>query len=229
MIERYGADTLRLFSMFAAPPDQSMEWSDSGVDGGQRFLNRLWRQVALHVEKDASSDAIIMDGLNDQQQKLYRKLHLTLEKVTDDMSRRFTFNTAIAANMELLNDLSKFQGDDEQSIAVRQQVLDGIVLMLSPVTPHLCQALWNELGHKGLIIDESWPEVDESALVQSTIQLIVQVNGKVRGKIDVAADADKESIEKLAQANENVFKFINGLTVRKIIVVPGRLVNIVAN
>ena len=229
MIERYGADTLRLFSMFAAPPDQSMEWSDSGVEGGQRFLNRLWRQVALHVEKGVSSVVIKVEDLSDQQRMLYRKLHLTLEKVTDDMSRRFTFNTAIAANMELLNDLSKFNGDDELSIAVRQAVLDGTVLMLSPVTPHLCQTLWNELGHKGLVVDESWPEVDESALVQSSIELVVQVNGKVRGKIDVAADADKESIEKLARENKNVSKFVDGLTIRKIIVVPRRLVNIVAN
>ncbi len=231
MIERYGADTLRLFSMFASPPDQSMEWSDSGVEGGQRFLNRLWRQVVLQVNEDDGtfSAKADLETLTDQEQKLRRKLHLTLDKVTDDMSRRFTFNTAIAANMELLNDLSKFKGGTEQSHAIRQEILQGIVLMLSPVTPHLCQALWGELGHAGLIIDESWPEVDQSALAQSSIQLIVQVNGKVRGKIDVATDASNEMIETLAQTDENVVKFIEGLSVRKVIVVPGRLVNIVAN
>jgi leucyl-tRNA synthetase len=229
MIELYGADTLRLFSMFAAPPDQSMEWSDTGVEGAQRFLNRLWRQVALHVNSETSSVKLNMDKLNDQQKSLRRKLHQTLEKVTDDMSRRFTFNTAIAANMELLNDLSKLKGDDEQSIGVRQEVLEGITLMLSPVTPHISQALWQELGQEKAIIDTAWPEVDESALVQSSIQLMVQVNGKVRGKIDVAADVEKEAIEQLAQEEENVKRFIEDLTVRKIIVVPGRLVNIVAN
>ncbi len=233
MIELYGADTLRLFSMFAAPPDQSMEWSDTGVEGAQRFLNRLWRQVALHVNNETSSVKLNIDKLNeqlnDQQKGLRRKLHQTLEKVTDDMSRRFTFNTAIAANMELLNDLSKLKGDDEQSIAVRQEVLEGITLMLSPVTPHISQALWKELGQKEAIVDTAWPEVDESALVQSSIQLMVQVNGKVRGKIEVAADTDKAAIEQLAQEEENVKRFIEDLTVRKVIVVPGRLVNIVAN
>ena len=228
LIQQYGADTLRLFSMFAAPPDQSMEWSDSGVEGGQRFLARLWRQAVAHVN---SGPAPEMDkpGLTDKQQELRRKLHQTIEKVSDDMGRRFTFNTAIAANMELLNELNKFKGDDDQSRAVRQEVLENIVLMLSPVTPHISQALWQEFGHEGLVVDQGWPEVDESALVQSTIQLIVQVNGKVRGKIDVAVDADKETIEQLAQNNENVQRFLESVTVRKIIVVPGRLVNIVAN
>ncbi|MEE9303247.1 MAG: leucine--tRNA ligase [Thiotrichaceae bacterium] len=234
MIDLYGADTLRLFSMFAAPPDQSMEWSDTGVEGAQRFLNRLWRQVAMHVngmdvKTIAMSDMLDMDKLNDEQKKLRRKLHQTLEKVTDDMSRRFTFNTAIAANMELLNDLSKFQADDEQSNAIRQEVLEGITLMLSPVTPHLSHTLWQELGHKENIVDTPWPVVDSAALVQSNIELMVQVNGKVRGKISVAVDDKKDIIEQLAQEDENVKRFIEDLTVRKIIVVPGRLVNIVAN
>ena len=229
MIELYGADTLRLFSMFAAPPDQSMEWSDSGVEGAQRFLNRVWRQVALHVNSTEKLVSLDKGNLNDDQQAIRRKLHQTLQKVTDDMARRFTFNTAIAANMELLNDLSKFKSTDEQSNAVRQEVLETIVLMLSPVTPHLSHTLWQALGHKENVVDTAWPTVDESALVQSSIQLIVQVNGKVRGKIEVSADADKESIEQLAQEEENVKRFIETQTVRKVIVVPGRLVNIVAN
>ncbi len=232
MIDLYGADTLRLFSMFAAPPDQSMEWSDTGVEGAQRFLNRLWRQVATHVNGVDSIENIPRfnaETLNAEQKKLRRKLHQTLEKVTDDMSRRFTFNTAIAANMELLNDLSKFKDRDEQSNAVRQEVLECITLMLSPVTPHLSHTLWQELGQKENIVDTPWPEVDNTALLQSSIELIVQVNGKVRGKISVAVDMDKDSIEQLAQEDENVKRFTEGLTVRKIIVVPGRLVNIVAN
>ncbi len=229
MIERYGADTLRLFSMFAAPPDQSMEWSDSGVEGAQRFLNRLWRQVARHVNEGGTVAALNSDTLNDEQQALRRKLHQTLQKVTDDMARRFTFNTAIAANMELLNDLSRFKAGDDTSRALRQTVLEGIVLMLSPVTPHICQVLWSKLGHERLVIDEPWPAVDESALVLSKVQMVIQVNGKVRGKMEVSVDADKDRIEQQALDDENVQRFIEGSTIRKIIVVPGRLVNIVAN
>lgn len=228
LIEQYGADTLRLFSMFAAPPDQSMEWSDAGVEGAQRFLNRVWRQAYAHID----SGTVEFDAkmpLSGDAEKLRRKLHQTIEKVSDDMSRRFTFNTAIAANMELLNDLNKFTDDDAAAKNVRQEVLESIVLMLSPVTPHICQEIWKALGKDGLIVDAGWPAVDESALQQSHIEMMVQVNGKVRGKIEVAADAANADIEAMALANENVERFTEGKTVRKVIVVPQRLVNIVAN
>jgi leucyl-tRNA synthetase len=227
MIEKYGSDTLRLFSMFAAPPDQSMEWSDSGVDGARRFLKRLWRQTWQHVK---AGEVVTLDktALNDAQQELRRKYYLTLQKVTDDMSRRFTFNTAIAANMELLNSLARFKDTSDQGRAVVQEALQGIALMLSPIAPHICQELWQALGNDGLIVDCAWPETDESALEQKAIQLIIQVNGKMRGKIDVPVDADDETIQQLAQENENARRFIEGKTIRKIIVVKGRLVNIVA-
>ncbi|MEZ5537779.1 MAG: leucine--tRNA ligase [Thiolinea sp.] len=230
MIEKYGADTLRLFSMFAAPPDQSMEWSDSGVEGAQRFLKRLWRQVHEHVAAGVVDISGGFSGLERPQRVLRRKLHQSLQKVTDDMNRRHTFNTAIAANMELLNDLARFEDDSDAGRAVKQEALEFIVLMLSPVAPHACHALWQALGHTDqAVIDAGWPEVDEAALVQNTLELIVQVNGKVRGKVQVEAGADDETIKQTALANNNVQRFIAEATVRKVIVVKGRLVNIVAN
>jgi len=228
LIQTYGADTLRVFSMFAAPPDQSMEWSDTGVEGANRFIKRLWKLVYEHVDKGRVSE-LEFDDLNDDQQELRRKLYTTLEKVTDDLSRRFTFNTAIAANMELLNQLSKYQESSFQAQAIRQEVLETIVLMLSPIMPHVCQVLWENLGKKGTLMDEEWPEIDESALVQSKIQMMIQINGKLRGKVDVGVDDDEKKVEELALNNDNVKKFLEHVTVRKVIVVKGRLINIVAN
>ena len=228
LIEQYGADTLRVFSMFAAPPDQSMEWSDSGVEGANRFIKRLWRQVYVHLE-NRPLEALDVDSLIDVQLEMRRKAYATLQKVSDDMSRRYTFNTAIAANMELLNDLFKFHEDSQQSRAVRQEALELIVLMLSPIMPHVCQELWKMLGHDSAVMDESWPEIDEAALVQSKIQMMIQINGKLRGKIDVAVDADDDEVKKLALENENAKNFLEDVTVRKVIVVKGRLINIVAN
>ncbi len=230
LIDRYGADTLRLFSMFAAPPEQSMEWSDSGVEGANRFLKRLWRQVQEHI---ASGTPVALDtkNLSTQQADLRRKLYLTLQKVTDDMARRFTFNTAIAANMELLNDVAKFDDKTEQGRALRQEIFSTVILMLSPIAPHICEALWKSMGKTSLLIDESWPQVDESALVQEKIELMVQVNGKLRGKITVAVDAKDEEIKQQAQESHNVKRFIKenlaDKSVRKVIIVKGRLVNIV--
>jgi leucyl-tRNA synthetase len=228
LIERYGADTLRVFSMFAAPPDQSMEWSDTGVEGANRFIKRLWRQVFVHLESNPNKETDF-DGLNDEQEEIRRKVYATLTKVTDDMSRRYTFNTAIAANMELINDLSKFKDHSEQSQAVRQEALEKIILMLSPIMPHVTQELWDSLGNESTVMDEPWPEIDESALEQSKIQIMIQLNGKLRGKVDVDVDADDATVEALALENENVKRFLEDATVRKVIVVKGRLVNIVAN
>ncbi len=228
LIETYGADTLRVFSMFAAPPDQSMEWKDSGVEGANRFIRRLWRQVYEHVSMSPNT-VLDKDNLTDKQQKIRRKVFLTLQKVTDDMSRRFTFNTAIAANMELINDLSKFDENSAQAQALRQEALENIALMLSPVMPHVAQTLWENLGKEGVIMDMPWPEVDESALVQTKIQMMIQINGKLRGKIDVNVDDSEDAVKELALAHENVVRFLEDATVRKIIVVKGRLVNIVAN
>ncbi len=229
MIEKYGADTLRLFSMFAAPPDQSMEWSDSGVEGAQRFLRRLWKQVFDHVSVGATAP-LDTASLDDVAQALRRKVHQTVQKVGDDMARRHTFNTAIAANMELLNDIARFADETVRGRAVRHEALERVVLMLAPITPHISHVLWQALGHtEAAVIDTRWPSVDTSALVQNTLELIVQVNGKVRGKIQVSASTGEADIKSIALANENVQKFLEGLTVQKVIVVKGRLVNIVAN
>ncbi len=228
LIETYGADTLRVFSMFASPPDQSMEWSDSGVEGANRFIKRLWRHVFEHVETRTNSK-INKDELNDKEQEIRRKVFATVQKVSDDMGRRFTFNTAIAANMELLNDLSKFHENGLQAQAVRHEALQHIVLMLSPIMPHVCQALWETLGNKTILMDQNWPEIDEEALVQSNIQMMIQINGKLRGKVDVPVDADEDKIKELAMQNENAQRFLEDVTVRKVIVVKGRLINIVAN
>jgi len=235
LIQKYGADTLRVFSMFAAPPDQSMEWSNTGVEGANRFIKRLWRQVHEHVNATTAPKASkidfdrVFENLSNGHQELRRKVYTTLEKVTDDMTRRFTFNTAIAANMELINELSKFTEKSPQADAIRQESFNTIVLMLSPVMPHVAQELWGKLGNDGLVMDQDWPEIDEDALVQSNIQLMIQINGKLRGKVDVDVDADDKTVEALALENENVQQFLEDKTVRKVIVVKGRLINIVAN
>ena len=227
-IDKQGADTVRLFTMFAAPPEQTLEWSDEGVSGAHRFLRKLWKMVHEHLETNISV-SLNIDNLNQQQQDLRRKIHETINKVNDDFGRRNTFNTAIAAVMELLNDVAKHNSAETQSVAVRHEALTSAVLLLSPIAPHICHALWQALGHSESVADARWPAVDEKALVRSSITLVLQVNGKVRGKIEVAADISKQDIEKIALADENVQRFIEGSTIRKIIVVPGRLINIVAN
>lgn len=230
MIEKYGADTLRLFSMFAAPPDQSMEWSDSGVEGAQRFLRRLWRQVFDHVALGTVSTTLLTGAeLNSEQSALRRKVYLALQKVTDDMGRRQIFNTAVAANMELINEISRFNDPSELGRAVVQEALELITLMLSPITPHICHELWAALGHSEAIVDVAWPEVVESALVQDSLELIVQVNGKVRGKVKVAASDDEAQVKLAALEHPNVKKYLETMTLNKVIVVKGRLVNIVAS
>ncbi|MBC7191304.1 leucine--tRNA ligase [Marinobacter sp.] len=228
IIEQYGADTVRLFMMFAAPPEQSLEWSDSGVEGAHRFLKRLWRNVR---ELMTSDDIPALDeaALNTNQKDVRRKTHETIAKVSDDISRRLTFNTSIAAVMELMNELGKLADDEPQSLAVRKEALESAVLMLSPIVPHICHDLWKALGHDTPVVDAPWPEADEKAMVRSEIEVVFQVNGKVRAKASVPADADKAALEKLALENENVSRFTEDKTVRKVIVVPGKLVNVVAN
>ena len=229
LIEKYGADTVRLFILFAAPPDQSLEWNDEGVDGAARFLKRLWKLVATHVTQQSTIAALDADALSSEQKDIRRKLHETIAKVSDDVGRRHTFNTAISAVMELMNELAKFDDDSEQGCAVVREAIEGIVLLLSPIVPHITQQLWNDLGHDELLADVPWPACDKSAMVRDEIELVVQVNGKLRSKINVSANADKESVEASALADEKIVANIEGKTVRKVIVVPGRLVNIVAN
>jgi leucyl-tRNA synthetase len=226
LIERYGADTVRLFMMFAAPPEQALEWSDEGVQGSSRFLKRFWSAVERHVDGGVGGTVDTM-ALDDGQKDLRRKTHETIRKISDDIGRRNMFNTAVAASMELLNAVNKLEDDSEQGRAVEREALEAVVLMLSPIVPHICHALWERLGHETSLIDQRWPEVDESALERDLVEIVVQVNGKLRGKISVAADADKDAIIEQALADPNAQRFIDGGEIRKTIVVPGRLVNIV--
>ena len=226
LIEKYGADTVRLFMMFAAPPEQALEWSDDGVQGSFRFLKRFWSAVSDHAAA-GPADPVDADSLNDTQKELRRKTHQTIAKISDDIGRRHSFNTAVAASMELLNAINKFDDDSAAGRAVEREALESVVVMLSPMVPHICHALWLELGHDSVLIDQRWPEVDERALQQDLVEMVVQVNGKLRAKISVAVDAGKDAVEALALADENVQRFIDGKALRKVIVVPGRLVNIV--
>ena len=231
-IDKHGADTVRLFTMFAAPPEQTLEWSDDGVSGAHRFLRKLWTMVHSHLDQAAAGGKpaqLNPESFTASHKDLRRKTHETINKVNDDYGRRNTFNTAIAAVMELLNEVAKHGDNDAQSVAVRHEALSSAVLLLAPIAPHICHSLWPALGNSEAVADAAWPKLDESALVRSSIDLVIQVNGKVRGKIEVAANASKENIEQLALADTNVQRFTDGVTVRKVIVVPGRLVNIVAN
>ena len=227
LIEKYGADTVRLFIMFAAPPEQSLEWSADGVEGASRFLKRVWRQVFLHSEQVQGQHFMLQGDLTDEQKAVRRQLHQTIQKVTHDMGVRLIFNTAIAANMELINTLSKFTDESDNGKVIRHEILEAVVVMLSPIVPHICDALWRELGHNNAIILENWLQVDESALVQDSLEMMVQVNGKLRGKISISANATNAEIETAALNDAAVQKFLEGQSTKKIIIVPKKLVNIV--
>jgi leucyl-tRNA synthetase len=226
LVEKYGADTARLFMMFTAPPEQSLEWSDEGVQGAFRFIRRLWKAVHEHVAQGAAGKPDLAN-LTPAQKELRRAAHQALTKVTDDIGRRRTFNTAVAAVMELLNTVSRFEDPTEQGRAVVQEALEIATICLSPIVPHVCHALWSELGHTRAIIDERWPAVDAGALAQDAITLVVQVNGKLRGQITVPVDADAETVKAAALAEESVRKFVGEGPPKKIVVVPRKLVNVV--
>lgn len=232
LIEKYGADTVRMFTMFASPPDQSLEWSDSGVEGSYRFLKRLWKIVADH---DVVSIAkISKTELSPGQRKLRLKSHQSLEKISDDYGRRNTFNTAIAATMELLNATTKFIDAQREPLSLHdkmvvQESLEIIIAVMAPIVPHFSHVLWQHLGHSGAVIDATWPVVDPTALTQDSILVVVQVNGKLRAKLEVAKDLTKQELETLALEDKTVTRFTNAGTIRKVIVVPGKLVNIVVN
>jgi leucyl-tRNA synthetase len=224
LIDTYGADTVRLFSMFAAPPDQSLEWSDSGVEGAHRFIKRLWR---LAHDVGLPDTTVDLGALTSAQKNLRRKVHETIAKVTDDYGRRQTFNTAVAAIMELCNELGRHQRDAEQDRAVVGEGVHAVLRMLWPITPHLCEYLWRQLS--GDAFEEgAWPSVDDSALDRDELEIVIQVNGKVRGKMSVPATADSAEIEALAKDQENVQRFLVDKTIKKVVVVPKKLVNIVA-
>ena len=226
MIDKFGADTVRLFMMFAAPPVQSLEWSDSAVEGAQRFLKRLWKLTFDHIALEKSV-ALDPAALNDKQAELRRKTHQTIKKVSHDIEARQTFNTAIAAVMELTNSLGKFKDASDQGIAVVREGIEACILLLAPITPHITEQLWSELNQSTSLLNAQWPAADESALVQSQVEMVISVNGKVRGKMAISADADDDVILHTALALENVQKFIADKTIRKKIIIPGKLVNIV--
>ena len=227
MVQAYGADTVRLFSMFAAPPEQSLEWNEAGVEGMARFLRRVWAQVVKHVA-DGAPSALNTAALDAAQKTLRRQLHETIQKVSDDYGRRLSFNTAIAAVMEFMNHLSKFDDASANGRALRQEALETVVRLLNPITPHVSHALWQALGHgETLLEDVAFPQTDAAALVRDALTLAVQVNGKLRGTIEAPASASKEDVEALALAEPGVANFIAGKEIRKLIVVPGKIVNIV--
>ena len=228
MIDAYGADTCRLFMMFASPPDMSLEWSDAGVEGASRFLRRVWRLAHSHVAAGLPG-ALDKATLTDAQKDVRRAIHTAIKQASTDIGQHHKFNTAIAQVMTLMNVLEKASGETAQDRALLQEGLEAVALLLAPITPHISHVLWQQLGQDGAVIDARWPAVDESALVQDTLTLVVQVNGKLRGEIQVPADASREAVEAAARGNENVQRFTEGLTIRKVIVVPGKLVNIVAN
>ncbi len=227
MIEKYGADTVRLFILFAAPPTQDLEWIDSGLEGAHRFINKIYRLIRGFIQDHENHAIGTLNHLNKTQKDIRLKTHQTLRKITDDMSRRYLFNTVIAALMTLNNTLSKFNDTSETSMAIRQESIHILLKTLSPIAPHLCHHLWQELGNTKAIIFEPWPSIDESALIQDEVQIIVQVNGKLRAKLMFGVDADKAQVEAQALVDENITKFTKGKTIVKVIVVPNKLVNIV--
>lgn len=234
VINLFGADTVRLFIMFTSPPEQTLEWSDAGVEGAHRFLKRVWKLAFDFTEAVKATDKGAVNALSNvelsgQHKTLRREIHRTIAKVSDDIGRRNTFNTAIAAIMELMNNLAKAKLESDADLAVMNEAIQAIVLMLTPITPHLGHELWHIIGDGSTVEEAAWPVVDQSALVEDEKLVIVQVNGKLRSKVTVAATASQEDVEKIAFSEENVVKFTEGKTVRKIIYVPGKLLNIVAN
>lgn len=226
LIEQFGADTVRLFLMFAAHPEQSLEWSDTGVEGSFRFLKRLWQITVQHVQRGNTLKPATQ-SITEAQKNLRRICHETIRKVTDDFGRRHTFNTAIAAMMELLNTIQNFKPTTEQDQAVMQESLESLILMLSPITPHITHALWNALDHQNAVINQPWPTVDETALIKESILVVVQVNGKLRAQIEVPPSLKDTDLEAEALKNENVQRHLEGKTIQKIIIIPNKLVNIV--
>lgn len=226
MVEKYGADTVRLFMMFASPAEMTLEWQESGVEGAKRFLGRVWNLVYEYSQNPAKT-ALDVTALSADQKALRRDVHKTIAKVSDDIGRRQTFNTAIAAVMELMNKLARAPLESEQDRAVMAEALSAVVRMLYPITPHICFELWKALGNESNIDHAEWVKADEAAMVEDEKLIVVQVNGKVRGKVTVAADADEETVKTVAFADENVKKFTDNTQIVKVIYVPGKLLNVV--
>ena len=235
MIDRYGADTVRLFCLFAAPPERDFDWSDTGIEGSSRFLNRIWRlfvELRPHLEATAACSSTETCAAVPAARELRLREHATVRKVGEDIGNRYQFNTAIAAVMELVNSLYLAKDELTASPEGREALSSAmatVLTLLYPITPHMCEELWQDLGHSDSLAEERWPQWQESALKRDMITVVLQVNGKLRGKIEVPAEASREEAEKLALGDESVRRHIDGLTVRKVVVVPGKLVNVVAN
>ena len=228
MINNYGADTVRLFMMFAAPPEQSLEWSDKAINGAYRFLRKFWTIVLNRIADISNVDDIDEDDLfNDAQKELRKDTHKTIAKVSDDIGRRYTFNTAIAAIMSLSNRVSRYQIDTDLDRKVVREALESMVLLLSPIVPHICNHLWTELGHQNAVVNELWPTFNEDLMVDDTLEIVIQINGKLRARLNVAANIDEETLKELAFNEPKIAKLISEQTIKKTIVVPGKLINIV--
>jgi leucyl-tRNA synthetase len=231
LLEKYGADTTRLFCLFAAPPERDLEWSEQGVDGGYRFLTRVWRFFTYWI--DMVNAVSPFDGrpdlLEDSARDLYRKIHETIQRVTRDIEDRFHFNTAISAVMELFNTMAVFEPGEASAttIATMRYAMDTVVLLLSPIVPHFAEELWQALGHESSVLQEPWPKFSESALTRDELEIVVQVNGKLRSRFNTGADTDDDTLKKKALTDERVKKFIEDRPVKKVIVVKKKLVNIV--
>jgi len=228
LIDKYGADTVRLFMMFASPPEQSLEWSDTGVEGAHRFLKRLWKFASMHIN-EGKPPTLSVATMTDAQHEIRRKIHMTIDKVNDDIGRRYTFNTAIAAVMEMINTLSRHELKNDNDQAIMHEGVETAVLLLSPIVPHITDALWIELGYSEPLIDAAWPKSDPAVLEQKEIEMVVQINGKLRGKITVTKNVRQKQIENQAVEDEKVKRYLAGKTIKKIIVIPERLVNIVVS
>ncbi|WP_457621844.1 class I tRNA ligase family protein [Persephonella sp.] len=226
MIEKYGADTVRLYILFAAPPQNSFDWIDSGIEGAHRFLKRVWNFVVERADqlKEVSYTKEDFKNLSEEDQKLRRKLHQTIKKVNEDITREYQFNTAIAAIMELMNELTSYRGSN---LKVLKEAVENLILMLSPFTPFIADQLWRTIGKEGYTIQQPFPEPDEEALIEKTKEIPVQINGKVRAKITVPADADEEAVKNIAFENENVKKWTEGKQIVKVIFIKGKILNIV--
>jgi leucyl-tRNA synthetase len=231
LLDKYGADTTRFFCLFAAPPERDLEWSEQGVEGGFRFLNRVWRLAAIVMDgiKDAQPFGRNPDNLEDPLRELYRKTHQTIQRVTRDIDNRFHFNTAISAVMELFNTMSAldFQKDHDEQLSVMRFAMESLTLLLSPIVPHFAEELWQALGHRSSVLLAPWPQYRVDALEEDEVLIVVQVNGKLRSRFQVATNTDEETIKEKALTDERILNFIDGKVIRKVIVVKHKLVNIV--
>ena len=231
LLEKYGADTVRLYTLFIGPPEKEAEWQDTGVEGASRFLKRIWRRVSENhgILEEVSNKNVDIETMGDAERDLYRKTNETVQQITRGLDGAFTFNTAIAAIMELMNSIDHLKISDDSSESAKivfRDAIQNVVLLISPFAPHIAEELWIELGHTAGVMDADWPVVNEEALKRDELELVVQVNGKVRDKIKVSSSASKEEIEATALAAEKIQSWLEGKTIRKVIVVPGRLVNI---